>query len=481
MTTLAKLAAEIAELRVENAQLRADNAALRREVTQLTKQLGEAQRALEEARRASKRPAAPFAKGPPQAAPKKPGRKRGHRASQRPVPTQVDVEQEAPLPADCPHCGGELVEERVADQYQVDVPPVQPVVTKFRVHIGHCRDCQQRVQGRHPAQTSDALGAAAVQLGPVLLGLAAEAKMELGLSYGKLQRWFARVVGVKASPGAYARANQRLARCHGPVYAKLLEIMRHSPRVGGDETGWRCGGHTAYLWVFTTQAVTVYVIDAHRDHAVLERVLGREFAGILHCDCFAAYDAVPYRQQKCLQHIVRRCDEFAADHTGRVVQFSRQVAQLLRGAIHLLHRYQAQQISAAGYRIACGRLEAALDRLLGKALSNPDNVRLAKMLRKHRQQLFVFLYEDGVAPTNAAAEREIRPAVVTRKLSAGNRTPAGSHAQEVLSTVMRTCAKQNKDFIALTVARLRQPNALLPTWLTRLFVTTQHTTTPVPP
>jgi len=50
------------------------------------------------------------------------------------------------------------------------------IVTRFRIHVGHCQACGQRLQGRHPEQTSDALGAAAVQIGPNALGLAAELK-----------------------------------------------------------------------------------------------------------------------------------------------------------------------------------------------------------------------------------------------------------------------------------------------------------------
>ncbi len=128
--------------------------------------------ALEESRRHSKRQAAPFSKGDPTAEPKAPGRKRGEshgRHGHRGVPTRsADRELEAPLPACCPDCGGEVEHERDAEQFQTDVPEVRPTLTRFTVGVGRSTRCKRRVQGRHPEQTSDALGAAASQIGPHL-------------------------------------------------------------------------------------------------------------------------------------------------------------------------------------------------------------------------------------------------------------------------------------------------------------------------
>jgi len=77
-----------------------------------------------------------------------------------------DRELDASLPSCCPDCGGELEHERDAEQWQVDLGEPQVVKTRSRVAVGHCRKCGKRVQGRHPEQTSDALGAAGSQVGP---------------------------------------------------------------------------------------------------------------------------------------------------------------------------------------------------------------------------------------------------------------------------------------------------------------------------
>jgi hypothetical protein len=175
----------------------------------------------------------------------------------------------------------------------------------------------------------------------------------------------------------------------------------------------------------------------------VETILGTDYAGVLVSDCFLAYDPLTCAQSKCVGHLLRRCKELQEMKSGRAVQFTRDLAYLLRAASTLKER--RGQLSEHGYQVACGRLEAALDRLLARNLTDPDNARFAKTLRKQRPRLLTFLYHDAVPPTNNAAERELRPAVVVRKTGGCNRTDAGAEAHAILASVLRTCQKQGFD------------------------------------
>lgn len=460
-----------------------ENVTLKRRIADLETEIVELKRQLAETQRAAKRQAAPFAKQPPKRHPKRPGQKPGHPPAQRPRPTpeQIDKIEDAPLPPACPDCGGPLTEDRIEPQFQVEIPPVRPVTTQFNVHIGHCATCHTHIHGRHPQQTSTALGAANLSLGPRALALAAFAKHELGVPYGKISRFFDLAFQMPICRATFARADQRLADDYLLAYAHLLLSVRHAHVALSDETGWRLGGHSAWLWVFTTDIVTVYVIHRSRAHAVAEAVLGRDFAGRLVTDCLLTYDALPCAQQKCLQHFIRRGVAIHTLKSGRAADFCRRAVALLRGAIHLRHRRQDQRISQQGFLIARGRLEAAMDRLLAKQLSDADNVRFAKSLRKHRHQLFPFLYDAQVPPTTAQAEQEIRPAVAIRKTSACNRSPMGAYAHQVLASIIRTCYRHDQDFIALTIDRLTNPKAPLPDWLTQLSPAAQLVSATSPP
>jgi transposase len=427
----------------------------------LEERVVELEQQLDEAKRAGKRQATPFSKGRPKGKPKKPGQKKGHPAVHRPPPERIDREEEAPLPSSCPKCGGAVSEEEVQVQYQVDIPrPIPTVVTQFNVHIGYCEDCGCRLQGRHPQQSSDALGAAAVQVGPNAIGLASEMKHELGVSYDKAARLLSSAFGLTVNRSTLTRADGRLARKLKPTYQCLILRLRQSEVAHADETGWKIGGQNAWLWVFTNDSLSVYVIDPHRGHEVAERILGKEFEGVLGCDCFLAYDPLRYRQSKCVGHLLRRCHTLSESKSGRAIRFSQQVARLLRGAIALKARRTT--MSQHGYAVACGRLEAAMDRLLAGNYTDPDNARLAKLLRKQRDRLFTFLYVEAVAPTNNIAEREIRPSVIIRKTNGCNRSETGAQTHSIITSVIRTCRKHGHDFVntVKTVLLRRDPIVL---------------------
>src|SRR3954451_7311142 len=191
---LQQLRAQVEQLRQENERLRQENERLRQENERLRRELDEARASLDQAQRQSKRQAAPFSKGPPKPQPKTPGRKAGqahgrHGHRLPPGPTAVDEVLEAPLPEEGPQCGGSLRETEVATQYQTEIPR-RPLIRRFNVHVGCCWGCGRRVQGRHPLQTSDALGAAASQIGPDAQAAVVALNKTFGLSHIKVAAVF---------------------------------------------------------------------------------------------------------------------------------------------------------------------------------------------------------------------------------------------------------------------------------------------------
>lgn len=436
-----------------------------RQIDELRAEVERLRSELEQSKRAGKRQAAPFSKGLPKTDPKRPGRKAGHPPSHRPVPPpeQVDRTIEVPLPPDCPECHTPLSQAPVTihDQYQIDLPQPKPVITRFRVPVARCPACLRRVQGRHPEQTSNALGSAAVQYGPRLLGLAADLKHRLGVSYRKCSSVLLTLTGVVVASAALVRNGHRLRKLAQPSFDRLVEAASKSVVQHVDETGWKIGGRSAWLWVFADQYITLYRIRPSRAHDVVVEVLGKEFKGTLVSDCFLAYDPLPFAKQKCLAHLLKSCREIEATKTRGAVRFSRRVAALLRKAMALKRRRGT--VGDHGYAVLRGKIHAELDRLLAGTYTDPDNARLAKRLRKQREHLLRFLDHDGVDATNNLAEREIRPAVIARKLSAGNRTEAGAETHAVLASLLRTCRRQGRDILGSLGDLLRHgPGHVIP-------------------
>ncbi len=434
-------------------QLLAENQHLRQRVAELEGQLRQLTAQLQEALRATKRQAAPFSKGPPKANPNPPGRKAGVQygpKAHRSIPAApADERIDVPLPAVCPRCGGPMVQDRVDQQYQTEIPR-HPIIRRFDLHIGHCRRCGRRIQPRHPLQTSDALGAAASQIGPAGQSAIVHLNKHAGLSLGKIAELFTRMFGIPVTPSGVCQVILRTARRCQPIYQRILDSVPQAPWIVPDETGWRVGGHLAWMHGFVTPTATVYHVAQGRGYEVAESILTERYCGTMIHDGWSPYDHfVLARHQQCLDHLRRRCKALLAVAGAGAARFPRQVRQLLLGALDLRDRRDDGQLSPHGLAVAVGRLEARLDRMLCWTRTHPDNERLAKHLDKHRHQLFTFLKTPGIDATNYRAEQAMRPAAVNRKVWGGNRTVAGAHAQSVLMTLLWTGRQQLRDTFAM--------------------------------
>ena len=190
-----------------------------------------------------------------------------------------------------------------ASQYQEDLPEVRPLVRRFDIEVGHCSQCQRRVQGRHALQTSDALGAAGAQLGPNVAALVVELHTELGMPLEKVTRVLRTQFGLSVTKGGLVQLLHRPAAAAAPAYAALREQVRCSPVVTPDETGWRVNALRHWLWAFATPETTVYAICNGRGFDDAAAVLGPDFAGVLVRDGWVAYRGFKKApHQTCLSH-----------------------------------------------------------------------------------------------------------------------------------------------------------------------------------
>jgi transposase len=295
---------------------------------------------------------------------------------------------------------------------------------------------RHRVQARHPLQTSDAIGAAAAQLGPQVIALVVVLNKQLGLSFGKIVTLLQQRYGLTVTRSGLVHAVHRAARQARPTYDALCAQVRGSPMVSPDETGWKVGGHLQWLWAFATSDTTVYRIQAGRGFAEAAAVLGADFDGVLVRDGWA-----PYRQfsaaahQTCVAHLLRRCRLVAGDHPRTT--FATDVQAILQHALAVRDAHQAGQVSAHGLAVARGHLINRLAERLDRPSRAPDVQRFAAHLTREFPAIWSFLFDPTIDATNWRAEHAIRPAVVTRKVWGGNRTWRGADAQQTLGREVR--------------------------------------------
>jgi transposase len=423
--------------------------ALLKRLAELEAQVAELTRKLEASNRAGKRQAAPFRKGPPKPNPQTPGRKAGdahgkHGHRPPPPPEQVNEIHEADLPHDCPHCHGQLVESEVVEQFQTDIPR-QPIIRKFRIHVGHCQGCGKRTQGRHPLQTSDAIGAAASQIGPDAQAAATILHTQQGLSHGKVATVFATLFGIPLTRGASAQINLRTATRLEPDYQTILADLRDSARIAADETGWRIGGHSAWLHVWVGERSTAYAIDSHRSADALERIIGRNWSGQLSHDGYSTYQRfLEAVHQSCVAHVLCRARGLLDHAVGGAVRFPRQVIGLFTEAVHLRNEHLRGVITLEALQHQRDVFDDRLLELLNRPRGVAEHVTFAKHLMNHFEQWFTFLFDPAIEATNWQAEQAIRPAVVNRKVWGGNRTSVGAKAQGILMSVLETARRVSR-------------------------------------
>jgi transposase len=415
---------------------------------------------LEEALRRGKRQAAPFSRGKRKKKPKRPGRKAGAeygKQANRPMPDHVEEEIPVPLPKRC-ECGGKAIYDGTMPQYQEEIVR-KTVVRRFDVEIGHCSCCGRRIQGRHELQTSDALGAAGVQIGPEALSLAAHLRKEMGLSDQRAARVLELGWGLEMSRSGICRAVIRVAQKAAPTYGQLRIVVREADIAWMDETGWRVAATLEWLWGVVTETVTVYDILPGRGFEQASSILGADWKGWLHHDGWRVYyQFLQAFHQSCLNHLLTRCRDLIEKVSPAAARFPFQVTTLLRKGLDLRDRFVRHEISEHGLAVATGRIESAVNELIWKAWRTEANRRLAKHLRHEQPWLFTFLKCPDVAhATNNVAERAMRPAVIARKTWGGNRTETGAEAQKVLMSVLATCRQQGKDSFQRLADLLRSP------------------------
>ena len=291
-----------------------------------------------------------------------------------------------------------------------------------------------------------ATGAAGVQLGPRALALAADLNKAKGLSMRKTCAILADCFSLQLSAGGLSQALDRLATKVQSQYHAIVNELRQAPVVHSDETSWWVGGPGWWLWVFVNARSTLYIVAQSRGRCVVTDLLGTNFGGVLVSDCLAIYDDATALQQKCYAHHHRAISEAKALHPCQGEGFLTEAAAMLRAAVAL--QGQKAQCDPQSFSALRQALERKAVLLLEAPRSEPCEEAVRNRLNKQRDHLFTFLDHDGVDATNNLAERHLRPAVIARKISCGNKTQKGARTWQILASLAATCAQRASSFIA---------------------------------
>jgi hypothetical protein len=445
---------ELQQLRERNTELEAENAELRRRLAQLEHEL-------QKIRQRRKRTKAD--RTDPQTARTDRRRKkyRQHPGFLRPEPPPDTVFIEHDVFAEqCSHCGGRDLE--ATDQYEdhivADIPEPKIEWHRYRRYFCRCRHCQQTCQGRGDLELPGA------HIGPRTRLLTCYSRAHLGISLGKTQNLLHDFFGLAVSRAGLLGHLRWGGTLFAPVVEQLLEILRQSPVVQGDETGWRINGQTAWAWCFRDPRLALFLIDRHRNRAVLERVLGTSFAGTLVSDFYAVYNGLDCPKQRCLVHLLRELAKLREELPWQSVRaFIQPLIDLFRDAMQL--GKDRERLGQPAFAQARQRIFDRFDDvLLTTHTQQPECLRIWRRLFKHCDELFTFLADPRVPPDNNGTERDIRSLAAARNDGGTHRADWSAEAFARIKSVIVTGMKNGLRFIAygLEVVRAKLRGEPLP-------------------
>ena len=339
-------------------------------------------------------------------APKKrrmrPGQKLGHVGMTRSVPDHIDEILEQTL-CECPACHHSLNESvEVIEQVQEDIIPAHVRVRKYRRHRYYCQGCQ------------------------------------------KIADLFKDMAGLTVSPGGLSQALARVSDWLGVEKKVLLTAIRGSPQVHADETGWRLDGKKSWVWAFVNERLAYYEVNRSRGRKVVRNILTDSFKGVLISDFYGVYFNLPYKKQKCLVHLLREFRECSKRDPSEEYKLNyKKIKRLINDALRL--RDQREKLSKMVYLRRVVDIKQRLFNFMMSPYENKNLQRLSKRFNKFWLDMFTFLQDPAVAWNNNLAERMIRPHVIYRNRSFGNRSDRGAKAHGTIMSLMQTLRLQGRN------------------------------------
>ncbi len=416
---------------------------------------------------------------------KKRGGQIGHIGHERKLyPLEMCQEIIEHYPQQCSKCGCSVSESIGTQVYRhqvVEVPPVQPIVIEHRFHQMTCTCCGTENQ--------------APEMGEIIGkgGYGARVAAYVGLfssqyrqSYRQIQKIMQAVFGIEMSLGTINNLRTEVSEAVSVAVTEAQGYIQQQPIVGVDETGFKqrngdgqnAAKTSGWLWVAVTPLIICFQVILSRASTAAQTVLGATFAGFITSDRCPAYNWVDVtNRQVCWAHLKRDFIQIS-ERVGASTEIGESLLAQEKLLFNLWHQFRNDQLTRSDLVQAVEPIRAKFSSILHEAASlqigEHEKTPLAKTVRtccnllKLFDSLWLFVREEGVEPTNNAAERAIRPAVIWRRTSFGSDSAAGSEFVSRLLTVVSSLNLQERnilDFLVESVSAARSgeiPPSLLP-------------------
>jgi transposase len=401
----------------------------------------------------------PPSSDPPQAKPRagkeptgrKSGGQPGHEGQGRKLKPESEVDQIIDVrPEQCECCGTLLLgEDAEPERHQVtELPRIAPVVTEYRRHCLWCVACGARTQAEWPAAMP------AGSFGPRMQATVGYLTGRIGASQREVHEIFATLYQTAVSVGSVGALAQAVSAALAAPMAEAQPYVQRQPVRNADETSWREKGKRRWLWISVTPVVTIFRLLQTRGAVGAKELLGEVVWGIIGTDHYVGYHWIdPRQRQLCWAHLKR---EFVAwsERTGETARIGLALLAVEKQLFVLWYRVRDGTLAGADFQVAMLPLMARVRALLQQGVEGADAKAqgTCRNLLRREAALWTFVWEPGVDPTNNAAERPLRRAVLWRRRSFGTQSEAGSQFVERILTAVTTLRQQRRDVLEYLTA-----------------------------
>jgi hypothetical protein len=317
-------------------------------------------------------------------------------------------------------------------------------VTLYRKHRYYCKNCKKVISPRGIDEIP------ASRIGPRAKAFAAFLKFGIKISKRDVSTLFRKAFNLNISSSSIDGFMDSLKKEARYIYDELLASLKEGPFIHADETGWKIDGANYWLWKFSNKKICVSHIDKGRGQKVVEKILGKNYLGVLISDFLSAYNKIiTEAKQRCLAHLFRDLEKVVEywRNDKEITIYCLRFTKILKDAISLYKEYRGKEWDE-WYYTKRARLN---DSLRDFSFPNPNKrilKRFANRLERHKGEIFTFLYIKDIDPHNNHAEQQIRPDVIFRKITNGNRSLTGAENHSVIMTMLQTAKLNGMDPIA---------------------------------
>jgi transposase len=260
--------------------------------------------------------------------------------------------------------------------------------------------------------------------------------------------------GVEVSLGMISKIEQQMSVLLALPHQSALEEFQRQPVAHADETGWKEAGRRLWLWAGVSAAASVFLIRACRGAQAARELLGEDSSATCITDRWSAYEWVDIeRRQLCWSHLIRDFQKIV-DRGGESQVIGERLVLQAESLFHDWHLLRDSEISRRQFKRRASKVRKTVRALLeiGTASTVFGVAGLCRGILELEPAMWTFVDQPGVEPTNNAAERLIRPAVLWRKTSFGTQSPAGSRFAERILTCVATLRQQGRNVLEYLTA-----------------------------